>query len=125
MGKSCRSRIGTMDRPEWISEWQKRARSPSYEPAEVEDGASSMAFWTWWNRIQPQWREDTNPTSIPRHDGNWKDMDVWGSNRLLNVVAGLYFWGRQRSSSTTATPSWKAAVDDVLFVFEQLRKVKC
>lgn len=113
-------RLPSKGRPPLIAGWIKNARTPGY-PVNLGDvNAFKRTFNAWWNSLQPKWRTEGRDGALKRDGGDWRSMcEYSGVNGLLSVVACLFFWG-----SATLTPSqscsWDTAVDDVLYVLEQL-----
>lgn len=115
-------RLGTQHRPTHVHDWIQRARPASYHP-EIEDLKKyATDFSAWWQSLQPYWRasDDVN-RDIPRAREEWGDIWRAGINGLLSVTAALFFWGHAtRGQSSSAQSAWLNALDDVIYVLDQL-----
>lgn len=113
--------LSAKGRPLTIGQWIKSAR-PSKWSSKIDDvHAFEEKFRSWWNHLQPEWRMAGAGDRLERDGDDWdclRDCST-GANGLLSVVAALYFWG---SSTLTRSQrnTWEAAVDDVLYVLQQL-----
>ena len=112
-------KLGTQHRPPIIREWIQRARASSYNPDIKDVKRFATDFAAWWKSVQPDWRRADSNGNLIRQDGDWGNIHHSGANGLLSVVAALFFWGKC-VRGTPACAAWRKALDDVLFVFEQL-----
>jgi len=51
-----RRKLLAKDRPECITDWVRRARSPTWRPVITNVGAFRKVFHAWWVSLQPKWR---------------------------------------------------------------------
>lgn len=111
-------------RPPIVGGWIKRACDPdclTTSNLTIGDIPTFVnSFNAWWRSFQPKWRLAGAGSELTRSGGDWATLCRYtGVNGLLSVLACLYFW-----RSGTLTPdehaAWDDAVDDVLFVVQQL-----
>ncbi|KDR64946.1 hypothetical protein GALMADRAFT_82494 [Galerina marginata CBS 339.88] len=113
------SRLSTTARPPLIKEWIQRARVSTYSPS-IDTAEFRTEFWAWWAVLQPEWRKITVDTTSRLALGGWEALDKPGPNGWPSIVAALFFWGRALHLANRSTSSWKLAVDDVIWVLENL-----
>ncbi|KAJ7789261.1 hypothetical protein B0H14DRAFT_2180955, partial [Mycena olivaceomarginata] len=87
-------------RPKQVTTWISNARGKRGETPAVADLRQYGVEWkTWWDLLQPEWREKAADGlwSVARGYGRggceWGPLYQWGVNGVLSVVASLYFWG--------------------------------
>lgn len=110
-------RLGARRRPQAIGDWIQRARTPEFRPAIKNVARFAADFSAWWRGLQPEWRRASS--NVGPAGGDWTHIRRSGVNGLLSVVAALFFWG-DIVRGTPARAVWLKAMEDVLFVFEQL-----
>ncbi|EIW76557.1 hypothetical protein CONPUDRAFT_157744 [Coniophora puteana RWD-64-598 SS2] len=117
--------LDSQGRPGQIQWWISRGRALHVRP-EIEDVEKfAIAWWGWWARLQPSWRQVSIPSAsgsppVPRHDdGEWHFLDKPGPNGLLSVIAALKWWGSE-TSEAAKDHRWLTAVDDVIWVMERI-----
>ncbi|KAJ7808836.1 hypothetical protein B0H13DRAFT_1668447 [Mycena leptocephala] len=125
----------TVIRPAALDKWDRAGRTrggiangvgPSIGSVAVFDAA----WWRWWAKIQPGWREkdsgkpdrwlrDTYPDATA---ANWAVMRHPSPNGALSFVATLYWWGIAvaERGGREDRESWVEAVQDVKWLFKGL-----
>jgi hypothetical protein len=81
------------------------------------------AWWKWWHSLQPEERALQDNNELSRlGEMNWSEMaELHGDNGLLQVMATLVWWGEVAQKRGKAEiDEWRAAVDDVTWVLDQL-----
>jgi hypothetical protein len=129
-------------RPTCIGDWISRARSVKWRPPPSKSIASD--FLRWWSSMQPDFRTTDDGYLLRDDDGafvreegdisDWATLCQAGTNGVVSVVAGLFFWHyllpalqsvtapgfRQKAAATRARKEWEEAVDDVCWVIGRL-----
>ncbi|KAJ7633326.1 hypothetical protein DFH06DRAFT_1004536 [Mycena polygramma] len=105
--------LSATGRPGEISWWVQRARGPRPHLKEIK--VFAQEFSTWWQAINPPWRRSSLP--MAKQTGDWASMDVAGPNGFLSVLMCLKWW---REELENASPEWKEAADDVLWVLRRM-----
>jgi hypothetical protein len=108
-------KLRTAGRPACIAAWIARARSPTWRPQINDVAQFEKEFWSWWNGLQPEWRESTES-----NDGDWGDLRKPGANGIVSVVAALFYWGTTLGDHREDSLGWSRAVEDVDWVLQQL-----
>ncbi len=114
-------RLGTQHRPDAVGDWIQRARPSSYHPKINDIQGYGTKFSLWWQSLQPDWRNDDADDALPRSREDWEDIRRPGINGIMSVAAALFFWGYvERNKGESARSAWLNAVDDVVYVLNQL-----
>ncbi|KAF7797639.1 hypothetical protein EIP86_008839 [Pleurotus ostreatoroseus] len=113
------TRIGfsAKGRPDEVHQWIKTARANRV----IHKGRAKYAddWQTWWNNINPEWRERRAGRLVRGGTGDWSSMWVPGKNGFLNILGAL-------SALYELAPNddWIEAVADVKWVIREARKQK-
>jgi len=90
---------------------------------DVDDVASYAEEWlSWWNNIQPKWRQSTKegslplPLSVASNKEDISGLRKGGPSGLLTVMIGLKWWASLRDNDAR----WLAAVNDIRMCMEEL-----
>jgi hypothetical protein len=116
-----RRKLGTKDRPLFVAEWIRYARSPTWRPSIPDVPALEISFQAWWKGLQPDWRmSDNGLTVLDKIDGDWDQLRRPGLNGIHSVIACLFYWGCKAQGSTKHCVGWASAVEDCILVLGQL-----
>ncbi|KAJ7049614.1 hypothetical protein C8F01DRAFT_1001792, partial [Mycena amicta] len=113
--------LPTEYRPKQVYHWVKNRRIA--KPAYCAVGNTvtyGNHWWKWWANMQPDWRGsvDGTPGDGEVH-GSWDGLYVSGVNGMLNVVASLYWWGREEKVlGDEPSMEWIQATEDVAWVLK-------
>ncbi|KAJ7795564.1 hypothetical protein B0H14DRAFT_2919060 [Mycena olivaceomarginata] len=66
-------------------------------------------WWAWWRSLQPEER-------AVLENGEFTMAKMYGDNGLLQVMAGLVWWGEV----VQKRDEWRAAVSDMTWVLERI-----
>ncbi|KAJ7178543.1 hypothetical protein C8R43DRAFT_871984, partial [Mycena crocata] len=110
-------------RPKQVGKWIQYARDRKPDINNVMK--YEREWWVWWGKLQPSWREkgeDGRPVEMSISAcGNWSTLIAPGMNGMLSVVASLSWWGEaEEKAGTGVSEGWRAAVKDVIWVFNAL-----
>ncbi|KAJ7602793.1 hypothetical protein DFH06DRAFT_1023442, partial [Mycena polygramma] len=131
--------MGNKERPKQITSWLTSGRKWRLPPTlgcelgtpETEDAWVGI-WWGWWRHLQPGNRIWAFGKLTRPETADWSKLaGMYGRNGLLQVMATLYWWGERvedrldgatvlRARDTEGTVHWKAAVEDVTWVLEQI-----
>ncbi|KAJ7593172.1 hypothetical protein C8J56DRAFT_779529 [Mycena floridula] len=113
--------LGGPGRPSGIAWWKSRARPAERLPPDCADVAAfAQSWWTWWKSINPVWRPKTDDGMLLcEGTGDWDILgNCAGLNGMLSVIVCLRWWSL--AAKGNAGDDWLAAVDDVVWVMEQI-----
>ncbi|KAF9047241.1 hypothetical protein BJ165DRAFT_1344465 [Panaeolus papilionaceus] len=121
-GPQTDKRLPAHLRPTVIKDWvaRGRTRNKAWRPKSLVPKDFKDEFWTWWTSLQPEWRVDNGTVITGRVDGDWSALVVPGVNRLLSVVAALFFWGLEAQGKHVSRDAWLVAVRDCTTAFHKL-----
>ncbi|SJL12519.1 uncharacterized protein ARMOST_15946 [Armillaria ostoyae] len=74
---------------------------------EIDQFGHSMV--TWWNSIQPTWRQSVEGLPLPKYDELFACLRKGGQNGIVTVIFGLFWWRKNLDGSS----QWHALVTDV------------
>ena len=89
---------------------------------DVADRRQFGSSWlTWWNAIQPKWRQVTDgsipgPFSLAKSSDNLNALKKGGISGLVTILIGLKWWAPLTESDT----DWRAAVTDITSCFNHM-----
>ncbi|KAK7032063.1 SERTA domain-containing protein 3 [Paramarasmius palmivorus] len=122
---TSRQALPTVKRPEAVNFWTKRARRLADPPPDSQGPKFGRQVSDWWDSMMPKWRKKAdNGIWIKDGGGDWGPMRCPGLNGFLSVMACLRWWLIQESggSIAEASSSWRAVLDDVCWVMQELKK---
>ncbi|KAI1782807.1 hypothetical protein LXA43DRAFT_846143, partial [Ganoderma leucocontextum] len=114
------SGLSAEHRPEEVGIWlQILRRNLMKSPAIKNEEKYVQAWWGWWGRLQPEWRQrNEGGRPCPGGEGPWDALKKPGQNGMLMVLLSLVWW---KEIATDATASeWLAAVRDVGWVLAKM-----
>jgi len=89
----------------------------------VDDAGGYAEEWaSWWNSVQPKWRQSSEPGSLPLPLSTASDKEdlvclkKGGPSGLVTIMIGLKWWASPRDKDT----KWLAAVKDIRSCIEEL-----
>lgn len=111
----------TKNRPEAVKFWISRARpwEESKWPPLPSSEQLAKEWWSWWDAINPPWRQRAEDRLVVGGNGSWDEMKKPGQNGLLGVIACLLWWKAVLPEEDEEV-DWYTAVRDVLWVVNQL-----
>ncbi|KAH9476125.1 hypothetical protein JR316_0004534 [Psilocybe cubensis] len=118
-------RLPAKGRPTALGKWLSSSRKYTAIPA-IRQDEFQKSWMTWWNSIQPAWRQTKTPNSLPLSFETAKAKDSMaslrkgGPNGLLTVMVGLKWWYSAQASDGL----WELAVSDLLNTFNTFQKAK-
>ncbi|KAJ6481582.1 hypothetical protein C8R47DRAFT_937339, partial [Mycena vitilis] len=101
-------------RPAAVTAWVSRARNHIPKLGDIDE--FGRTWWGWWIDINPTVRGQQQPLQR-KEIKDWEGMDICGQNGFLNVLATLKWW---RDALETESSEWKAGVDDVTWVIQEM-----
>jgi hypothetical protein len=114
-------RLGMKACPAFVAEWIQNTCSPTWRPTTVNIPALEKSFQAWWKGLQLAWRiSGDGLTVLKKVDGNWDDLRRPRLNRILSVLACLFFWGCKAQGNTKHCTGWASAMEDCILVLGQL-----
>jgi hypothetical protein len=123
------SALKSQYRPVEVKDWIGDGRGRNMAVRPISDiGIFEEGWWKWWTGLQPTWRGiwKGRAGTPPPEDGSWEKLVMPGQNRMLSVVATLYWWGyaeKERGLVETSA-GWEEAAKDVLSVLRELKDHK-
>jgi hypothetical protein len=122
------------DRPQQVTGWLARGRRWTMPPTlggllgrRAAKGQAEMLWvglwWAWWRSLQPKERAVLENGELSRpENADWSTMaKMYGDNGLLQVMAGLVWWGEVvQKRDEDEKDEWRAAVSDVTWVLERV-----
>lgn len=114
-------KLGTSQRPAYVSWWIQRARSQVYRPKITNFDEVAAKFKAWWQSLQPDWRV-TDDGALARGEGSWDALRRPGVNGLLSVMAALFFWAYSVGEENANTAALELAIEDVSWALQELVK---
>jgi len=116
--------IGKLDakhRPMEIGDWIQRGRNEKWNAPNLRADKYQLQFTKWWYHLQPDWRRE-NDTDVAWGSivGDLTYLRKPGTNGLLSVVAGLFFWGLKVKKGTADWNQFIVCVDDVQAILSAL-----
>ena len=116
-----RGKLSPKKRPDVVTEWIQRARSPTWQPVITNVSTFEKSFHAWWLSLQPKWRLSKNGEILTRKmDGDLDGLRKPGLNGLLSVLAALFYWGRIAQNNKKQRKGWVAHVEDCILVLRGL-----
>ena len=118
--------------PEEFTKWIDAVKSRPKQEYVVPNLAAFQDRWkTWWLSIQPAWRTAKKPWP-PARRGPFSDLsslNVSEKYGLFIAIGSLSLWGnslygRSSKDAGTACKEFYQAVDDVLWVFNQMKRFR-
>ncbi|KAF9036139.1 hypothetical protein BJ165DRAFT_1533000 [Panaeolus papilionaceus] len=108
--------------PGVLNEWIHvgRTQNKSWRPRSLVVKDVEGEFKMWWNSLQPEWRVENGVVVKERLVGDWSSMIYPGINRLLSVVAALFFWGLEAQQTKSCRNAWLLAVNDCHIVLNAM-----
>lgn len=70
--------------------------------------------------MQPDWHVDGGRLDMTVVEGSWEPLRQPGINRILSVVAGLFFWGLATCDDAAARDKWLRFIADCIHMFDGL-----
>ena len=120
-GFAERGKLLPTHRPQAISEWIQRARSPTWRPDIANVPKFEKDFRAWWLFLQPKWRVGVEGTIADECiDGNWDALRKPGLNGVVSLLAALFYWGRVAQKNAKHREVWVAHVEECIVVFRRL-----
>ena len=108
-------------RPQAISKWIRRARSPTWRPDITNVLKFEKDFQAWWLFLQPKWQVGVKGTITDKCvDGNWDALQKPGLNGVVSLLAALFYWGIVAQKNTKHCEVWVAHVEECIIVLHQL-----
>ncbi|KAJ7250225.1 hypothetical protein C8J57DRAFT_1026729, partial [Mycena rebaudengoi] len=107
----------TKNHPAEVHEWVKAACRGSPEINDVE--AFGKQWWLWWKGLNPEWRLQGG-ILVREGTGDWGGLVCPGTNRFMNIVVCLKWWGTELVTKGQPTEGWLDAVRDVMWVLEKM-----
>ncbi|SJK99867.1 uncharacterized protein ARMOST_03178 [Armillaria ostoyae] len=106
----------------WINQGQEKELPPIVNLKKFE-----LSWWTWWQELQPEWRDKGSGTfsaDLRVVKGDWEHMRKPGINRFYTILATLAWWGRTAAirGSESERASWIASMVDVDWVLRGMLK---
>jgi hypothetical protein len=111
-----------VNRPSTVETWINagRWRSKTRRIEELPSLTDFAAGWkSWWREMNPQWRKEDGTEELRRGTGDWGCMQVPGRNGICTAAFPLLWWWA-RSGSNLDDIEFAKALDDVIWVTEQL-----
>ncbi|KAJ7747585.1 hypothetical protein B0H14DRAFT_2477644 [Mycena olivaceomarginata] len=122
------------DRPQQVTGWLARGRRWTMPPTlgqllgrQAAKGQAEMLWvglwWAWWRSLQPEERAVLENGELSRRENaDWSTMaKMYGDNGLLQVMAGLVWWGEVvQKRDEDEKEEWRAAVSDVTWVLGRI-----
>lgn len=113
-------KLSPTNRPTAVSEWIRRARTSTWRPVINNLPQYEALFWAWWLDIQPDWRLEDGKLVPERLVGNWEPLQLPGTNGIVSVMVGLFYWGLEILEDAGGQVDWLAAVEECFAAFSQL-----
>jgi hypothetical protein len=114
-------RMNTKSRPGVLSKWLMNWKF--HMLPEVDDVAGYAEEWlSWWNNVQPKWRQSTKegslplPLSVAHNKEDITSLKKGGPSGLLTVMIGLKWWASIHDNDSR----WLAVVNDIRMCMEEL-----
>ena len=115
------AKLDSKHRPSKIGDWIQWGRNEKWNPPKLIADKFEKQFLLWWHYLQPMWRrEDDKEIIWGSITGDLTHLKKPGTNGLLSVVAGLFFWGINVEKGTLAWDKFIMCVDDVQAVMSAL-----
>jgi len=115
------SKLDAKHRPTVITDWIQRGRNEKWVPPNFDGAKFDKQFKLWWLHLQPAWRRETdNEVAWGSVGGDLMPLRKPGTNGLLSVVAGLFFWGINAKKGTPGWDQFVVYVDDLQAVLSCL-----
>jgi hypothetical protein len=99
-------------RPQVVSKWLQNRQYQAIP--KIDDVKTYTNEWlAWWNGLQPKWRQNEIPNTLPPplstagEKDNVSSLKKGGPSGLVTVLIALKWWAHVQD------PEWKAAVNDV------------
>lgn len=74
------------------------------------------AMITWWNSIQPTWRQNAEGLPLRKYDESFACLRKGGQNGIVTVIFGLFWWRKNLNGSS----QWLTLVTDVSNMLDAL-----
>jgi len=114
-------KLDAKHRPSEISDWIQRGRNEKWNPPNLQADKYEQQFVQWWYHLQPAWRrENDKDVAWGNVVGDLGHLRKPGTNGLLSVVAGLFFWGLNVVKGTAEWDKFMVCVNDVQAVVSAL-----
>lgn len=115
------AKLDAKHRPTEIGDWIQRGRSEKWNPPKLHVEKYEQQFLMWWYHLQPAWRrENDRDVAWGSINGDLTHMRKPGTNGLLSVIAGLFFWGMNAETGTAHWEKFIICVNDVQAVMSAL-----
>ena len=115
------SKLDAKHRPTIIGDWIQRGRSEKWVPPTFDALRFEKQFQQWWFHLQPVWRRETDQdVAWGTIEGDLTHLRKPGTNGLLSVVAGLFFWGSNVKKGSAGWDRYVVHVKDVQAVLSGL-----
>lgn len=112
------------NRPELLSKWLQ-SRKYNAVPNISDRNAFGSSWHTWWNDIQPKWRQVSTDGTLPgslslaKSIDNLNALKKGGASGLVTVLIALKWW----APLTDPDIHWEAAVRDITSCFGHMTDV--
>ena len=114
-------KLDSKHRPNVIGDWIQRGRSEKWVPPGFDASKFEKQFRQWWFHLQPAWRRETDQdVAWGSIDSDLSHLKRPGTNGLLNVIAGLFFWGSHVKKGSSGWDQYVVYVNDVQAVLSGL-----
>jgi len=115
------SKLDSKHRPSVIGDWIQRGRNEKWVPPGFDSAKFENQFKQWWFHLQPVWRRATDQdVAWGSIEGDLVHLKKPGTNGLLSVVAGLFFWGINVKNGSPEWDRYVAYVNDIQAVLSGL-----
>ncbi|PPQ98301.1 hypothetical protein CVT26_013496 [Gymnopilus dilepis] len=113
------TRLSATSRPEVISAWLHRKRSPNFQPS-IDLRRYPKTYMDWWLSLQPGWRVTGRKISFNEVQGDWESLRKPGINGFVNIMVSLFFWGCAVKENRRSSKDWDVYVADCHNALTQL-----
>ena len=109
------SKLDSKHHPTVIGDWIQRGQSEKWVPPSFDASKFEKKFWQWWFYLQPAWRRETDQ-DVPwgSIDGDLTHLKKPGTNGLLSVIAGLFFWSSYVQKGTSGWDRYVVHINEDL-----------
>ena len=114
------SKLGPTNRPAAVGEWIGRGRPSTWRPVIGDLARYESAFWKWWSGVQPDWRLEDGELVRKRLVGDWEPLRRPGTNGVVSVLVGLFYWGLVVLEKGRGRAGWRSAVKDCHAALKEL-----